>query len=196
MLDRRQSIAVVEGLTNNRVIPSPTGISTTAPMSSHTPTPTPTPPPPHSHVFERKFGLQVTGVGEGQSLVDAVSARSSPGLNEMVTSSDALVRSVSNIYFYVFLMHSLLIGIEHALLIQQISVTVTYIAVLLCCTCIILLLLHRTRRGEYTPPWSCLGVLTEPYSSLVSAIMYKCNAAIFTKEMSIMSANKNYCPIL
>ena len=39
MLDRRQSIAIVEGLTNNRVIPSPTGVSTTAPMTSHTPTP-------------------------------------------------------------------------------------------------------------------------------------------------------------
>lgn len=96
VLDRRQSIAVVEGITNHRVIPSPTGTGS-GPTSSH-PTPTPTPPPPgppHSHLLERKFSLQVTGVGEGQSLVDAMSARSSPGLSDMAMSQDALVRSVS-----------------------------------------------------------------------------------------------------
>ena len=77
-LDRRQSIAVVEGLNNNNRIFSPT--------------PTPTPPP--LHLFERKGSLQVTGVGEGQSLVDAMSARSSPGLADMNNNRDSLVRSV------------------------------------------------------------------------------------------------------
>ena len=82
-LDRRQSIAVVEGLTNNRIVPSPTP----APTYTH-----PTPP----HILERKCSLQVTGVGEGQSLVDAMSTRSSPGLSDMAMSNnrDALVRSV------------------------------------------------------------------------------------------------------
>ena len=103
MLDRRQSIAVVEGLTNNRVVPSPTSVSIATPLSSHTPTPTPPPPPPHSHVLERKLSLQVTGVDEGQSLVDAMSARSSPGLNEMAMSSDALVHSVSDKYNFLYI---------------------------------------------------------------------------------------------
>ena len=95
MLDRRQSIAVVEGLTNHRVIPSPTA-SGSGPTSSR-PTPTPTPPPPsNGHLLERKYSLQVTGVGEGQNLVDAMSARTSPGLSEMAMSQDSLVRSVSS----------------------------------------------------------------------------------------------------
>lgn len=98
VLDRRQSVAVVEGLTNHRVIPSPTSTSTASgPTSSRpTPTPPPPPPPPHNHLPERKYSLQVMGVGEGQSLVDAMSARSSPGLSEMAMSQDTLVRSVSD----------------------------------------------------------------------------------------------------
>ena len=98
VLDRRQSVAVVEGLTNHRVIPSPTSTSTASgPTSSRpTPTPPPPPPPPHNHLLEREYSLQVMGVGEEQSLVDAMSARSSPGLSEMAMSQDTLVRSVSD----------------------------------------------------------------------------------------------------
>ena len=86
VLDRRQSIAVVEGLVNNnRVSPS------------HPPTTTTAATPPPNHVFERKYSLQVTGIGEGQSLVDAMSARRSPGLAEMAMANNRedLVRSVS-----------------------------------------------------------------------------------------------------
>ena len=97
MLDRRQSIAVVESLTNHRVIPSPTASGSGSGPTSSRPTPTPTPPPPsHGHLLERKYSLQVTGVSEGQNLVDAMSARTSPGLSEMAMSQDSLVRSVSS----------------------------------------------------------------------------------------------------
>ena len=84
VLDRRQSIAVADGISNNRIFPSYTKSSS----------PTPTPPPPY--LLERKSSLQVTGVGEGQTLVDAMSARSSPGLADMAMTNnrDAHVRSV------------------------------------------------------------------------------------------------------
>ena len=86
VLGRRQSIAVVEGLTNDRVFPP------------HVHSASPTPPPPH--LLERKCSLQVTGVGEGQSLVDAMSARSSPGLADVAMNNnrDAHVRSVRYIH--------------------------------------------------------------------------------------------------
>ena len=86
ILDRRQSIAVVDGLANNRSSPS-----------SHALTSSTTPPP--SHLMERKCSLQVTGVGEGQSLVDAMSARSSPGLGDatVMSNRDGLVRTVGGV---------------------------------------------------------------------------------------------------